>query len=158
MLQNRPEYIISACLCGRPCRYDGRAKAAPRLVELVNAGKAVLVCPECLGGLKTPRPPAEIIGDKVVDLNGKDVSAQFAKGAKRVLGIAKKYGITKAILKERSPSCGSSMIYDGTFSNKLIPGQGVTTRLLRQNEVTIYSEEQLPGEFNHPLFFGANQL
>lgn len=159
MFQNRPEYIISACLCGRPCRYDGSAKAAdPRLLELFNTGKAVLVCPECLGGLKTPRPPAEIIKDKVVDRNGKDVSAEFAKGAERVLGIAKKYGITKAILKERSPSCGSSMVYDGTFSRKLAPGQGVTTQLLRQNKITVYSEEQLPDECNHSPVFGEGQL
>jgi len=101
----------------------------------------VLVCPECLGGLKIPRAPAEIRGAGIIDKTGKDVSAEFNKGAERVLAIAKKYGISRAILKERSPSCGSNMIYDGTFNKRLVPGEGVATRLLREHGIIVCSEE-----------------
>ena len=142
MSEKKPEYLISACLCGVPCRYDGSpGKTDPALLKLHQEGRAVLVCPESLGGLKIPRPPAEIINGKVIDKTGRDVSAEFTKGAERVLAVAKKHNVAIAILKERSPSCGSSMIYDGTFSKKLIPGQGVTTRLLQEHGIVVFSEE-----------------
>ena len=103
----------------------------------------MLVCPECLGGLKIPRAPAEILGCRVVDFSGGDVSAAFRLGAERVLQIAVKYGVELAILKERSPSCGSRMIYDGSFSGRKIPGQGITAALLRKNGITVVSEEDI---------------
>lgn len=136
-----PKYLVSACLCGIACRYDGSGQEIKEITKLYELGQAVLICPECLGGLKTPRPPAEIIKGKVIDSNGKDLSAEFIKGAECVLDIALKYGITTAILKERSPSCASTTIYDGTFSNKQISGQGITTQLLRKNNIKVISEE-----------------
>lgn len=141
MSKNNPKYLISACLCGSPCRYDGSSRVNTDLTALYNKGMALLVCPECLGGLKIPRSPAEIINGKVISQAGKDVSNEFSKGARRVLAIAQKYGITTAILKERSPSCGSSMIYDGTFNKKLIPGKGITSRLLWAHGILVLSEE-----------------
>jgi uncharacterized protein YbbK (DUF523 family) len=96
-----------------------------------------------MGGLPTPRPPAEIVNNHVIDINGKDVSEQFAKGAAEVLQLALSAGVTHAILKERSPSCGVHFIYDGSHSGKIIPGQGITTRLLMMNNIKIISEEEL---------------
>lgn len=138
-----PKYLVSACLCGKKCRYNGTAGTVDRLCELYKCGQAVIVCPECLGGLKIPRPPAEIQLERVVDACGRDVTAQFRLGAERTLALAGKYGITRAILKERSPSCGSKMIYDGSFSGVKIPGQGITTALLRENGIEVISEEEL---------------
>ena len=142
-------YLVSACLCGRACRYNG--SAAPHsegLWRLYRAGRAVLVCPECLGGLKIPRLPAEIRAGRVFDSAGQDLTPAFKLGAARTLAIARKYGISKAILKERSPSCGSSLIYDGSFSGRKVTGQGITAALLRAHGLLVCSEEDLPADFS----------
>ena len=129
--------LVSACLAGFPCRYDGKAKPCSEVVELVRAGKAVPVCPEQLGGLPTPRPPCEIFQGRVIDANGDDCTDNYRRGAEAVLAMAKAYGVTEARLQKRSPSCGSGWIYDGTFSKVLVPGDGITARLLRENGIQV---------------------
>ena len=133
--------IVSACLAGINCRYDGKNNFNKKIAKLVQNGSAIPICPEQLGGLPTPRIPAEILGNKVITKHGNDVTQQFEKGAKETLKIAQLINCKTAILKENSPSCGSKNIYDGTFSNHLKNGDGIATRLLRQNGIIIYTEK-----------------
>lgn len=135
--------IVSACLAGINCRHDRTSKPCKKVIELVKKGDAVPVCPEQLGGLLTPREPAEQKGNKVFTKSGKDVTAEFRKGAEEVLRIAKLHNAKEAILKQKSPSCGCGMIYDGTFSGKLIKGDGVTAALLKKNGIKVRTEEEL---------------
>lgn len=142
-------YIISACLCGVNCKYNGKNNLNERCLKLFRKGKAVLVCPEQLGGLTTPRKPAEIVLDKscndkkVFNNNGEDVTNQFIRGAEETLKIAKELGVKKAILKEGSPSCGANYIYDGTFSGNKIRGKGITAELLESEGISVFSDEDL---------------
>lgn len=129
--------LVSACLAGFPCRWDGSEKSDPAVVELVRRGKAIPVCPEQLGGLPTPREPSERSGGRIIAKSGRDVTAQFERGAAIVLGIALKYGCREAILKARSPSCGAGVIYDGTFGGGLAEGDGVATELLKKNGISV---------------------
>lgn len=133
--------IVSACLAGFPCRYDGKSKPCAEVVELVKAGKAIPVCPEQLGGLPTPRPPCEILAGRVVDRNGADRTESFQQGAQAVLTLAQTYGAAQALLQNRSPSCGTGWIYDGTFSKTLIAGDGITARLLQENGIQVIGIE-----------------
>ena len=133
--------IVSACLAGFPCRYDGKAKPCAEAVELVRAGKAIPVCPEQLGGLPTPRPPCEIRSGRVIDTSGADRTESFHRGAQAVLTLAQTYGATYALLQNRSPSCGTGWIYDGTFSKTLIAGDGITARLLQENGIQVIGIE-----------------
>lgn len=137
-------YIVSACLAGQRCRYDGTAKPCPRVIGLIRAGKAIPVCPEELGGLPTPRAPAEIVrvkgGQKVLQKSGTDVTAEFVKGAREALRIARLNKAEKAILKSKSPSCGIGQIYDGTFRGQLTKGDGVTAQLLMENGIECETE------------------
>jgi len=135
--------LISACLAGVNCKYDGGNNLHPEILKLVKSGAAILICPEQMGGLPTPRLASEIIGENVFNTAGEDVTAQFTKGAEEALRLAKLYNITQAILKERSPSCGVNFIYDGTFSSNKITGSGYTTRLLKANGIKVISEEEL---------------
>lgn len=131
----------------------------PCCKQLWDEGKAILVCPENLGGLHIPRPPAEIVGGDgydvltrrafVKDKLGTDVTEAFLKGAQEVSLLARQHGISMAILKERSPSCGGVKIYDGTFSGTVKPGVGVTAALLKQNGIKVFSEENYPGFCEH---------
>ena len=134
--------LVSACLLGCPCRYDGAAKAAPRVLALMERHTLIPVCPEQLGGLPTPRLPSERREGGVFDRGGKDVTVQYRQGAEEVLRLARLYGCTHAVLKERSPSCGSGQIYDGSFSHVLVPGSGVAAELLAQNGITVLGESQ----------------
>lgn len=134
--------LVSACLLGCPCRYDGAAKADPRVLALMERHTLIPVCPEQLGGLPTPRLPSERREGGVFDRGGKDVTAQYRQGAEEVLRLARLYGCTHAVLKERSPSCGSGQIYDGGFSHVLVPGSGVAAELLAQNGITVLGESQ----------------
>ena len=134
--------LVSACLLGCPCRYDGTAKADPRVLALMERHTLIPVCPEQLGGLPTPRLPSERREGGVFDRGGKDVTAQYRQGAEEVLRLARLYGCTHAVLKERSPSCGSGQIYDGSFSHVLVPGSGVAAELLAQNGITALGESQ----------------
>jgi len=143
--------LVSSCLIGEKCRYDGSASFVPTIAKLANDGKAVPCCPEVLGGLPTPRVPAEIIdgtaGDvldgqaRIVTKTGIDVTSEFVAGAYETLKLAQENDVSIAILKERSPSCGSCFVYDGTFTGNKIPGEGVTATLLRRHGISVYSEE-----------------
>lgn len=137
--------LVSACLLGTPCRYDGTGKLEPALERLRAQGHTLVpACPEVLGGLPTPRPPAERQPDgQVVTREGADVTAEYRAGAERALELARAHGCTLAMLKERSPSCGRGQIYDGTFSRTLIPGSGVTAQLLEEHGISVYGESQL---------------
>lgn len=135
--------LVSACLLGCRCRYDGAAKPQPGLEELARQHTLVPVCPEQLGGLSTPRPPAERQGDRVVTRDGRDVTAQYRRGAEETLRLCKLLDCQGAILKERSPSCGRGAIYDGTFSGTLTAGDGVTAEVLLAHGIPVYGETAL---------------
>lgn len=151
-------YLISACLCGVNCKYNGLNNYNEICDKLFTSGKAILVCPEQLGGLPTPRIPSEIIGESsnilnnnngsVIDKNGNDVTPQFVKGAKETLQIAKRLNIKKAILKDGSPSCGVNYIYNGNFNGSKIKGMGLTAQLLKESSIDIISELELGGNIN----------
>ncbi|WP_313163224.1 2-thiouracil desulfurase family protein [Sedimentibacter sp.] len=136
------EYIVSSCLCGEKTRYDGKVFIDEKIKKLVDDNKAIMVCPEIMGGMSVPRLPCEIQNGKVINIASDNKTNYFVDGAIETLKIANKYGIKKAILKEKSPSCGSSCIYDGSFTKKLIPGEGITTRLLRLNNIEVISDEE----------------
>ncbi|XOB40375.1 MAG: DUF523 domain-containing protein [Candidatus Nealsonbacteria bacterium] len=135
--------ICSACLLGIRCRYDGKSKPDDKIIELLKKETLIPVCPEQLGGLSTPREPAEQKGNKVITKSGKDVTESFKKGAEQVLELAELFDIKEAILKQKSPSCGCGQIYDGSFSSRIIKGDGVTTSLLKTNGIKVITEEDL---------------
>ena len=134
--------LVSACLLGCRCRYDGLEKGNPDVIALHDRFQLIPACPEQLGGLSTPRPPAERREDRVVTKTS-DVTEQYRRGAEEALRLAKLFGCRKALLKERSPSCGKGQIYDGTFTRTLIPGNGVTAELLLENGIAVLGESQL---------------
>ena len=137
--------LVSACLLGLPCRYDGKEKAHPAVCSLLEREDLTLVpvCPEQFGGLPTPRPPSERRGERVITRTGADVTEQYRRGAQQTLRLAQLYGCDCAVLKERSPSCGSGRIYDGSFSGTLTDGEGVTAELLRQHGIAVLGESEL---------------
>ncbi len=132
--------LVSACLLGIKCRYDGKSKPNKKVIKLFKSGKLIPVCPEQLGGLPTPREPAEQRGKRVFTKSGKDVTKNFVIGAKDTLKLAKLLNIKEAIFKTKSPSCGCGKIYDGTFTNTLINGNGVTSALLKKNKIKVITE------------------
>ena len=135
--------LISACLLGIRCRYDGAAKYDPRVEKLKEKHHLVPVCPEIYGGLPTPRAPSEKVGEKVLSKAGRDVTGAFIKGAEETLAMAKMFDCQLAIFKERSPSCGHDTIYDGTFSARVIPGDGVAAKMLRENGIRVIGESEI---------------
>ena len=135
--------MVSACLLGTCCRYDGGGYDPMIFQNRLKKCTLVPVCPEQLGGLPTPRSPAERGGEHVRNCEGADVTAAFFAGASAALELAQREGCRCALLKERSPSCGSSVIYDGSFTGKRIPGEGVTAELLRCSGIAVFSENQL---------------
>ena len=139
------KFLISACLLGCRCRYDGASKPLPQIAALAERHTLVPVCPEQLGGLPTPRPPSERRGDRVVTRAGGDVTAQYRRGAEEALRLCRLLGCEAALLKERSPSCGSREIYDGTFTGTLTEGDGVTAELLRAQGIPVYGESRAEG-------------
>lgn len=136
--------LVSACLLGVNCRYDGKNGRQAEVAELLKEYELIPVCPEQMGGMGTPREPSECRQDsgrtRVVNRKGQDVTEYFEKGGEEARKIAKLYGCRYAILKERSPSCGSGMIYDGTFSGAKIAGDGVTARLLKEYGIKVVGE------------------
>ncbi len=135
--------IVSKCLAGCPCRYDGRDNLVPEIRALVERGEAIAVCPEVLGGLPTPRAPSEIQPDgRIVDRRGEDVTAQFVRGAERAAEICREKGCTGAILKARSPSCGKDVVYDGSFTGTRVPGSGVFAQMLLRAGIPVMTEEE----------------
>ena len=139
----RPRILVSACLLGVACRYDGRGQAIPRLNELLAACEVIPVCPEQLGGLPTPRTPSERVGEKVLARDGTDVTCAFARGAAEALRLAQLTGARLALLKARSPSCGSGEIYDGSFTGRTVPGNGVAAQALVDAGIEIFNEGQI---------------
>lgn len=135
--------LVSACLLGVACRYDGKSKVNELVTALGDKHTLIPVCAEIFGGLPTPRVPAEIVGDKVINRDGTDVTENYVRGAKEVLRLAKLYGAKTAILKERSPACGSGKIYDGSFTGTLISGDGICTRLLKENGIKVIGESEI---------------
>lgn len=135
--------LISACLVGDKVRYDGKSQYHPLIKELLEKYELVPFCPEVEGGLKTPRVPSEVRGERVINKEGKDVTAQFNSGAEKALNICKYLNITKAILKDNSPSCGSTLIHNGLFDGRMIKGKGVTTKLLESHGISVYSENEI---------------
>lgn len=135
--------LISACLLGVKCRYDGKGKTYDVLNALPESIRLIPVCPEQLGGLSTPRPKAEIKNGRVINIEGTDVTDAFKRGAEEVLRLAKIFGCKYAILKENSPSCGKGRIYNGDFSGALIDGNGVCAGLLSENGVKVFGESQI---------------
>ena len=137
--------LISQCLLGVSCRYDGQSKPLRKdlLEKLMEKFELIPVCPECLGGLPIPRNPSERIGDRIVMKSGEDVTAQYQRGAQQSLYMAQLFHCDTAILKQRSPSCGSGEIYDGTFSGALTPGDGVTAALLKAQGIAVFGESEI---------------
>ncbi|NLI58617.1 MAG: DUF523 domain-containing protein [Clostridium sp.] len=143
-------FLVSACLIGVDCKYNGKNNLNDTLIKLSDKYEFIPVCPEQLGGFSTPRPKAEIVCEnlakgiiKVIRENGEDVTKYFKNGAYQVLKIARLMKIKKAILKEKSPSCGVYKIYDGSFTGKLTDGSGVTTELLKENGIKVFNEYDL---------------
>ncbi len=132
--------LVSACLLGADCKYNGKNNRNENVLRLMEKHTLIPVCPEQLGGLATPREPSEKSGGRVISKSGADVTENYKKGADEVLKIARLYGCKRAVLKAKSPSCGSGKVYDGTFSGTLIDGDGVTARLLKQNGIEVQNE------------------
>ena len=135
--------LISACLLGVSCRYDGKSKPVPGIEKLMEKYELIPVCAEIFGGLPTPRVAAEICGEKVLTSDGRDVTAEYIKGAEEVLRLGELFGCKKALLKEKSPSCGSGIIHNGKFDGGLCEGFGKTAELLLKNGYEIYGESQI---------------
>ncbi|MEM0357603.1 MAG: DUF523 domain-containing protein [Candidatus Bathyarchaeia archaeon] len=135
--------LCSACLLGIKCRYDGKDCRNEKVVELLKTELLIPVCPEQLGGLPTPREPAEIFGGKVLTKSGRDVTENFIRGARETLKIVKLLGVKEAVLKQGSPSCGCGRIYNGTFSGKTVEGDGITAALLKKHGIKVITEEDL---------------
>ena len=139
--------LVSACLLGVPCRYDGKAKIHEGVCSLLERHTLIPFCPEVYGGLPTPRAASERAGERVVTKAGQDVTEQFRRGAEEALRLCRLYGCRAALLKERSPSCGHGVIHNGLFDGGLAEGNGVTAALLLQNGIAVYGEsewEKLP--------------
>ncbi|MDD2189429.1 MAG: DUF523 domain-containing protein [Eubacteriales bacterium] len=141
-------YLISACLAGVNCKYNGSNNECGWIKDLMKDKECLLVCPEELGKLSTPRPPSEIINGKAIDKNGKNVTDNLIYGAEKALEKAEKRAaelgqeIELAILKSNSPSCGSGKIYDGTFTGTLIDGDGIFAEILKKKGITVITEKQ----------------
>lgn len=135
--------LVSACLLGVPCRYDGKTKTDPNVAKAAFARGWIPVCPEQLGGLPTPRAPSERKHGRVVSKEGDDVTEAFEQGAEAVCLLAEGYGARYACLKERSPSCGRGVIYDGTFTGTRVSGDGVTVERLKRLGVRVFGESEI---------------
>lgn len=135
--------LVSACLLGENCKYSGGSNKNDKIIALGEKHKLIPICPECFAQLPIPRPPAEIIGGKVFNKLGEDITDKFKDGAEKALYVAEETGCQIAVLKERSPSCGFGEIYDGSFTGKTIRGNGITAQLLYDNGITIFGESSV---------------
>jgi uncharacterized protein YbbK (DUF523 family) len=139
----KEKILVSACFLQHGYKYDGTANINQQIINLAEKYEFILICPEVFGGLPTPRVPSEVLGEKVLNSIGEDVTKAFVLGAEKALQLAKANGCKKAILKAKSPSCGKGYIYDGTFSHTLTEGNGVAARLLMENGIEVYTEEEI---------------
>ena len=139
----KPRLIVSACLLGVNCRYNGTGGSLAEIESLMELAELIPVCPEILGGLPTPRPPAERMGDRVISCEGGDVTEAYLRGARESLRLAELFGARLALMKERSPSCGAGEIYDGSFGHTRIPGDGTASELLKANGIDVYGETRI---------------
>ena len=139
----KEKILVSACFIHEGYKYSGGANINEEVIRLQEKYDFILICPEVFGGLPTPRVPSEIVGDKVCNSIGEDVTAEFLKGAYKALELAKKHNCTKAILKAKSPSCGKGLVYDGTFTHTLKDGNGIAAKLLMDSGITVYTEEEI---------------
>ncbi len=135
--------MVSACLLGENCKYSGGNNRHEKVLEYIEGHEVIPVCPEVMGGLPTPRPPAEIVSGEVINRLGVNVDREYRLGAEKALKLAREKQIDLAILQPRSPSCGTREIYDGTFSGKRIPGMGVTAALLKGKGFTVLGADEL---------------
>jgi uncharacterized protein YbbK (DUF523 family) len=135
----KEKILVSACLLGTNCKYNGGNNYREEVMEFLRDYEIIPICPEIMGGLPTPRPASEIKENKVININNEDVTINFKKGAEETLKLAKLLGVKKALLKRKSPSCGSGEIYDGTFSGTLVQGDGITTQLLKENDIEVFT-------------------
>ena len=135
--------LVSACLLGAPCRYDGKSKPNPKIPLLLDKYSVIPVCPEVLGGLPTPRLPSERVGERVLMRDGSDVTDNFKRGANEALQLCRLHNCKKALLKKNSPSCSNRAVYDGSFSGTLREGLGVTAELLLENGIEVFSEDEI---------------
>jgi uncharacterized protein YbbK (DUF523 family) len=135
--------LVSACLLGEKCRYDGGSRYCAAAAALADKYELVAACPEVLGGMPVPRTPAEIRGERVFSMDGEDRTALFRLGAERALELAREAKAVKALLKSESPSCGHGLIHDGSFSGKMVRGRGVTAALLEENGITVRTELEI---------------
>ena len=136
--------LVSACLLGLCCRYDGQSKADEAVLALMKSHTLVPVCPEQLGGLPTPRCPCEIRDGRVIARDGTDRTAEYRKGAEEALRLCRLFSCEAAVLKARSPSCGAGQVYDGSFSGTVREGNGVTADLLIRSGIPVWTEKELP--------------
>ena len=139
----KEKILVSACFLHEGYKYNGGANINEKIKGLAEKYDFVLICPEVFGGLSTPRLPSEIVNDKVLNSIGEDVTKAFVNGAKKALELALENGCKKAILKAKSPSCGKGLVYDGSFSHTIIKGDGVAAKLLMENGITIYTEDEI---------------
>lgn len=139
----KEKILVSACLLGIDCKYSGGNNLNEKVLDYIKDYEVIPVCPEIMGGLSTPRPPSERIGDKVLNNQGIDVTNEYTKGANETLKLAKLFNVKKALLKAKSPSCGKGQIYDGTFKGVLVTGNGVTVGLLESNGIEVITEQDL---------------
>ena len=139
--------LVSACLLGECCRYDGKSKPCERVITLSDTYNLIPICPEVMGGLPTPRIPSEICGELVLMKDGRNVTRNDNNGAQKALEIAIENACTVAVLKEKSPSCGSGLIHNGLFDGGLVEGDGITTQLLKKNGIHVLGESEITEDF-----------
>lgn len=143
VMTNKENIVVSACLLGHNCKYNGGNNYCSKLEQLKEQYNFIDVCPEVLGGLPTPRIPSEIKGNKVINKEGIDVTDNYNKGALLALEKALKNNCKRAILKAKSPSCGCGKVYDGSFSSTLIDGDGITSKLFKEHNIQVFTEEEI---------------
>ena len=139
--------LVSACLLGESCRYDGKSKPCERVIALSDTYNLIPICPEVMGGLPTPRTPSEICGEQVLMKDGRDVTENYNCGARKALAIACENACAVAILKEKSPSCGSGLIHNGLFDGGLVEGDGITAKLFKQEGIRVLGESEITDDF-----------
>ena len=153
-MKEREPILVSACLLGEPCRYDGGSQPVAAVKALADRYRLIPVCPESFGGLPIPREPSEVVGDRVVSRSGNDVTAAYRRGAELTLALARVNGCRAAILKEKSPSCGVGKIHNGRFDGGLVEGNGITAALLLASGIAVFGESRID-ELN--AFLGGDQ-